>query len=118
MVRIVNNKHDFFYWNMKSKRIETNLNEIKNVQLDTETAPMSFQTSGVWVDNEPGLVFKTTERSHSNTLFLTGANNGSVRLYPYPCDVETNAHYKRLSGVSYILDTEIKIALFLSLAKH
>lgn len=98
MVRVINNKHDLFYWNMHGRRIESNRNVLKDTQLTTETAPMSYQTSGVWVDNEPGLVFKTSERSHNNLLFLTGGNNGSVRLYLYPCDVETNTYYKRVNG--------------------
>jgi len=58
---------------------------------------MSYTTSGVWSDNTNNVVFNTTDRT--GTLFIAGTDTGAVRLYHYPCDVETVNYYKRAYGV-------------------
>ena len=59
---------------------------------------MSYQTSGVWANNEAGLNFKTADRK--GTMLIVGGDTGVLRLYQYPCDVESNDYYKRVTGVS------------------
>ena len=63
---------------------------------------MSYQTSGVWSDNEKNnLTFKTADRK--GTMLVVGADYGILRLYQYPCDVESIDYYKRINGVTQLL---------------
>lgn len=82
---------------MAARRVETNRNFLRDLQFDTETSAMSYATSGVWSDNTNNVLFNTTDRT--SNLFIAGADTGAVRLYRYPCDVETIKYSKRAYGV-------------------
>ncbi|XP_066917254.1 echinoderm microtubule-associated protein-like 4 isoform X2 [Clytia hemisphaerica] len=103
-IRIVNKKFDMVHWNMQNRVVEHNRNIIRNLRYESETTTLSFQTSGVWADNEDGLVFKTADRK--GTMLMTGTNTGAVRLFQYPCDVETMEYRKRLDGRAF---SEVKL---------
>ena len=71
---------------------------------------MSYQTSGVWANNEAGLIFKTADRK--GTMLMVGGDTGVLRLYQYPCDVESIDYYKRINGVSKMFWIQLKINIF------
>ena len=81
-----------------ARRLENNRQIIRDLQYESETVAMSYQTSGVWANNEAGLIFKTADRK--GTMLMVGGDTGVLRLYQYPCDVESIDYYKRVNGVS------------------
>lgn len=86
----MNSIFELFHWDVHDKRMEENRHVLRDVQYETETVPISYQTAGVW-DEKDGkeILWKTASRSNSSTMYAAGATSGVVRIYNYPCDKPT-----------------------------
>ena len=85
-IRFTTSNYDVQYWMLDRRCEEVRRSIVRDLQFTEQSGTLSYSTAGVWNENEKDLLFTTASRSHNKNLLCTGNNQGSIRLYYYPCD--------------------------------
>ncbi|XP_077290985.1 echinoderm microtubule-associated protein-like 2 isoform X2 [Arctopsyche grandis] len=102
--------YELLYWNPTTCRQITNTSSLRDVEWDSNTCTLSFQTIGIWPENADGTDINSCESSHDNRLVATGDDFGKVKLFSYPTTQpkslchQYGGHSSHVTSVSFLHD--------------
>lgn len=103
--------YEILYWDAIGGR---QILDAETIETDTEwnswSCKLGFPIMGIWGKNQSGNNVNAVCRSSSETLVATANDDGSVRIFNYPCVVNgapfvgCRAHGTRVVGITFLSD--------------
>ena len=72
---------------------------LRDTHWSSDTCVLGWAAQGIWIPEMDGSDINACVRSHSGSVLVTGADDGKVRLYQYPC-VDKKAGFVEYLGHS------------------